>query len=120
MTSVSLFRLCMRTPLPSLRVTFDDITSGQKAPLGWILCNFRLRIPKGTPFGALPVALSVMCTFCTTTIVVVQNVPVVHVHAITSSSGLQLQLQSGYLVTSASRHLTKDYIYTRAQQSLKV
>jgi hypothetical protein len=86
-TSVSLFRLCMRTPLPSLRVTFDDITSGQKAPLGWILCNFRLRIPKGTPFGALPVALSVMCTFCTTTIVVVQNVPVVHVHAITSSSG---------------------------------
>ena len=33
---------------------------------------------------------------------------------------LQLQLQSGYLVTSASRHLTKDYIYTRAQQSLKV
>jgi hypothetical protein len=28
---------------------------------------------------------------------------------------LQLQLQSGYLVTSASRHLTKDYIYTRAQ-----
>jgi hypothetical protein len=33
---------------------------------------------------------------------------------------LQFQLQSGYLVTSASRHLTKDYIYTRAQQSLKV
>ena len=33
---------------------------------------------------------------------------------------LQLQLQSGYLVTSGSRHLTKDYIYTRAQQSLKV
>ena len=33
---------------------------------------------------------------------------------------LQLQLQSGYLVTSASRHLTKNYIYTRAQQSLKV
>jgi hypothetical protein len=33
---------------------------------------------------------------------------------------LHLQLQSGYLVTSASRHLTKDYIYTRAQQSLKV
>ena len=28
---------------------------------------------------------------------------------------LQLQLQSGYLVISASRHLTKDYIYTRAQ-----
>ena len=27
---------------------------------------------------------------------------------------VQLQLQSGYLVTSASRHLTKDYIYTRA------
>ena len=33
---------------------------------------------------------------------------------------LQLQLQSGYLVTSASRHLTKDYIYTLTQQSLKV
>ena len=33
---------------------------------------------------------------------------------------LQLQLQSGYLVTSASRHLAKDYIYTCAQQSLKV
>ena len=66
MTSVSLFPF---HPLRSLRVTFDDVTSGQKAPLGWILRNFRLCIPKGTPFGALLVALSVMCTFCTTTIV---------------------------------------------------
>jgi hypothetical protein len=33
---------------------------------------------------------------------------------------LQLQLQSGYLATSANKHLTKNYIYTRAQQSHKV
>ena len=38
----------------------------------------------------------------------------------TGPDGVQVQVQSGYLVTSASRHLTKDYIYTRAQQSLKV
>ena len=64
------FRLRMRTPkgtssgsryLRSLRVTFHNVTSGQKAPLWRILCNFRLRLrthkrtlfgtPKGTPFG---------------------------------------------------------------------
>jgi hypothetical protein len=43
---------------------------------------------RGNPFGvtSLPVALSVMRndTSCTATIVVVQNVPVVHAHAITS------------------------------------
>jgi hypothetical protein len=31
----------------------DDVTSGEKAPLGWILSNLRLRMhtPKGSPFG---------------------------------------------------------------------
>ena len=52
----------MRTPLPhprlpvpgeALRVTFDDVTSSEKAPLRRILRNFRLlmRAHKGTPFG---------------------------------------------------------------------
>ena len=51
----------MITYLRSLRVTFHNVTSGQKAPLWRILCNFRLRLrahkrtlfgtPKGTPFG---------------------------------------------------------------------
>ena len=52
------------------RVTFDDVTSGQKAPLGCIFPNFRLRMR--TPFfWSLPVALSVMRngSFCTATIV---------------------------------------------------
>jgi hypothetical protein len=39
--------------LRSLRVSFHNVTSGQKAPLGRILCNFRLRMRthKGTPSG---------------------------------------------------------------------
>ena len=58
-------------PREPLRVTFDHygvmfhyVTSGQKAPLGRILCNFRLRMRthKGTPKGSrdlrsLPVAM---------------------------------------------------------------
>jgi hypothetical protein len=45
---------------------------GQKAPLGRILHNFRLRMrtPKGTPFGVtLAMVLYYCITFCTTTIV---------------------------------------------------
>jgi hypothetical protein len=40
----------MRAPFQGnpLRVTFDDVISGEKAPLGRILRNFRLRM--GTPF----------------------------------------------------------------------
>jgi hypothetical protein len=60
----------------------DDVTSGQKAPLGRKLRNFRCTCAhhssvdiaqsvahahtQGIPFGALPVVLSVMRTFCTT------------------------------------------------------
>ena len=53
------FRLRIRAPhppkgIPWGHVTFDDVTSGEKSPLGCILCNFRLRMctphpPKGTP-----------------------------------------------------------------------
>jgi hypothetical protein len=50
--------------LGSLRVTFHNVISGQKAPLGRILRNFRLRMrrPNGTPKGSrdlrsLPVAM---------------------------------------------------------------
>jgi len=55
------FHLSESRDLRSLRVTFDDILSGQKAPLGRILRNFRLRM-RGTYFrspevlsGPLPV-----------------------------------------------------------------
>jgi len=46
----------MRTPFQGnpFRVTFDDVTSGEKAPLGRILRNFRLRMraphPREPPF----------------------------------------------------------------------
>jgi hypothetical protein len=61
---------------------------------------FRLRLcaPEGTPLGvtSIPVALSVMRndTFCTTTIVVVQNVPVVHAQLITSVTSVQGRFRS--------------------------
>jgi len=55
-------RLRMRAPYSSKEsqrghVTFDDVTSGEKAPLGRILRNFRLRMcaphpSKGTPKGS--------------------------------------------------------------------
>ena len=58
------FRLRMRTPLRSLRVTFHNVTSGQNAPLGRILRNLWLpmRTPKETPkesrdLWSLPVAM---------------------------------------------------------------
>ena len=66
---------------PPTRVTFHDITSGQKATLGWTLHNFRLRMRahfQGSRFGvkwpsvtSLPVAMLIMRngTFCTTTLV---------------------------------------------------
>ena len=55
------FQLRMRTPFPhpqlpvpgeALRVTFDGVTSSEKAPLGRILRNLRLRMraPKGITF----------------------------------------------------------------------
>jgi hypothetical protein len=42
-----------RTQGNPLRSHVTDVTTGEKARLGWILHNFRLRIhaPKGTPFG---------------------------------------------------------------------
>ena len=74
------FRLRVRTPkgtplgsrdLRSLWVTFHNVISGQKAPLGRILRNFRCAHPMESSSGSLLVALSVMRndTFCTTTIV---------------------------------------------------
>jgi hypothetical protein len=59
-------------------MTFDDVTSGEKSPLGWILRNFRLRMcapfqgnPEGVTWRLMmshPVAMSIMRngTFCTT------------------------------------------------------
>jgi hypothetical protein len=41
----------MWTARRSLRVTFHNVISGQKAPLRRILRNFRLRTPNGTLFG---------------------------------------------------------------------
>ena len=51
------FRLCMRAPHPSKEpwrghVTFNDVISGEKAPLGRIIRNFRLRMRK--PFHPHP------------------------------------------------------------------
>ena len=57
---------CAHTTLPREprrgHVTFDDVTSYEKTPLGRILRNFRLRMrtSKGTPsgyLGSLPVAI---------------------------------------------------------------
>ena len=77
-----------------------NVISGQNTRKKGGNPNFRLRMcaPKGTPFGvtSLPVALSVMRndTVCTTTIVVVQNVPVVHAHVITSVISVQGRFRS--------------------------
>jgi hypothetical protein len=56
-----------------------DIISGQKAPLGRILRNFRLymRTPKGTPKGSrdlrsLPVALPILNSFIKTKVLLPQ------------------------------------------------
>jgi heme/copper-type cytochrome/quinol oxidase subunit 1 len=55
---------------------------------------------RGNPFGVMshPVALSVMCndTFCTITIVVVQNVPVAHAHNILPWLPVLDRAASGY------------------------
>jgi hypothetical protein len=77
-----------------------NVISGQNTRKKGGNPNFRLRMcaPEGTPFGvtSLPVALSVMRndTFFTATIVVVQNVPVVHAHAITSVTSVQGRFRS--------------------------
>jgi hypothetical protein len=77
-----------------------NVISGQNTRKKGGTPNFRLCMcaPEGTSFGvtSLPVALSVMRndTFCTTTIVVVQNVPVVHAHTITSVTSSQGRFRS--------------------------
>ena len=68
---------CVHTTLPREplrgRVTFDDVTSGEKAPLWRILCNFRLRLrePHSSTAQTVAMLLPVMRNgiFSTTTIV---------------------------------------------------
>jgi hypothetical protein len=57
--------------MQSLRVTFHNVTSGQKAPLGRTFHNFRMRMctPKGTPRGHVTFGTSGSHVTCTTTIV---------------------------------------------------
>ena len=70
--------------------TFDDVTSGEKAPLGWILCNFRLRMraPKEPPSGScdlrsLPVAMVLVLHFVLLPVAHAQNIV-----PVTSGQGL--------------------------------
>jgi hypothetical protein len=74
------------TPFGHYEVTFHNVTSGQKSPLGRALRNLRLRMrtPNGTPKGSLPVAMVLVLLYY---ILYLHNVPVAHVLAITSGSG---------------------------------
>ena len=102
----------------SLQVTFHNVTSGQKTPLGRILRNFWLcmRTPKGTPKGSrdilsLPVAIvlvllyyilyyyyssSTKCTGCACRSGPVTSLPVSPPHS--SSSNLTLSVPIYYLL----------------------
>ena len=89
----------------SLRLTFHNVTSSQKAPLGRILRNFRLRMRTPFhpfwvmwPFRSLPVAMVLVLLYY---MVVVQNVPVAHAHAITSG---HVNVVTSCHVTSGQGH----------------
>jgi hypothetical protein len=81
--------------LRSLRVTFHDVTSGQKVPLGRILRNFRLRMRtlKGKPFAVTshPVDMVLVLLYYILYYFYSKKKKrgetVAHTHAITSGSG---------------------------------
>ena len=78
----------MKCPGESLRLTFDDVTSGEKTPLGRILRNLRLRMrtppPREPPFRSHDRKPWQLYYY---------YIPVAHAHAITSGH-VMVKIQS--------------------------